>query len=117
MKTILILFLIFSTVSVSFAEVSQPVIKTPAAAAKGLFQAWSKKQRLAAQTYGRAEAVEKLFSVRQQKMTFKGCTKREEGDFECIYENKKIDLSIAMIVKIFRAGYKVTEVSFSSEAV
>jgi hypothetical protein len=48
-------------------------------------------------------------------MLFKGCQKREEGDFECLYENKKLDLTMAMIVKNFRSGYRVTEISFSSE--
>src|SRR5688572_13732606 len=95
----------------------QTIIKTPQEAAQGLFQTWSRKQKKTSQNFARQEAIEKLFGVRKQKMTFKGCTKREEGDFECIYENKKNDLSLAMIVKIYRAGYRVASVSFSSEAI
>jgi hypothetical protein len=95
----------------------QTIVKTPQDAARGLFQAWGKRQRRAARNYARAEAVEKLFGVRRQQMIFKGCAKREEGDYECLYENKKLDLTMAMIVEIFRVGYRVTEVSFSSEAV
>jgi hypothetical protein len=117
MKSCLALLMIFCMVSVSFGATAQTIIKTPQEAAKGFFQAWNSKNQKAAQKYARAAAIEKLFGVRRQKMIFKGCTKREEGDYECIYENKKLDLSMAMIVKIFRVGYKVTEVSFSSEAI
>lgn len=98
----------------------QTIIKTPQEASRGLYQAWSKKQRKTAQKFARVEAVEKLFDTRWRTMKFKGCTKREAdegGGYECIYEDAKIDLTIAMIVKIFRVGYKVTEVSFSSEAI
>lgn len=96
---------------------AQTIIKTPPEAAQGLYRAWSKKNRKTARNFAREEAVEKLFGTRRQTMRFKGCTKREEGDFECIYENAKNDLSLAMIVKIYRAGYRVAAVSFASEAI
>ena len=101
----------------AFPFYPQTIIKTPQEASRGLFHAWSKKQKSTAQKYARQEAVKKLFGVRPQKMIFKGCKKREEGDYECLYENKRLDLTMAMIVKIFRVGYKVTEISFSSEAI
>ena len=121
MKKLISAFLVlsFGIVSISArATTNQTIIKTPQEAANGLYQAWSIKNKTRAQKFGRAEAVDKLFGVRRQKMTFKGCTKRaDEGDYECLYENKKLDLTMAMIVKIFRVGYKVTELSFSSEAI
>ena len=110
-------FLVFCFTSALFSAYPQTIIKTPQEASKGLYQAWSKRQRKAVQNYARAEAVEKLFSARRQNMVFKGCTKLEEGDYECIYENKKLDLSVAMLVKIYRVGYRVAEVSFSSEVI
>jgi len=96
---------------------AQTLIKTPEEAAQGLYRAWSKKNRKTAQNFAREEAVKKLFETRRRTMKFKGCTKREEGDIECIYKNSKNDLSLAMIVKFFRAGARVTSVSFSSEAI
>lgn len=102
---------------VSIGVYGQAIIKTPRAASEGLYQAWNKKNRKTAEIYARQEAIDKLFGVRRRTMKFKGCTKREEGDFECIYLDKKIDLSMAMIVKIFRIGYRVVSVSFSSEAI
>ena len=109
-------FLICCFAFVSTAS-AQAIIKTPSEAAQGLYQAWSKKKRKTAQNFAREEAINKLFDARRQTMKFKGCTKREEGDFECIYEKPKNDLSLAMIVKIFRAGYRVVSISFSSEAI
>jgi hypothetical protein len=99
------------------SKTNRTIIKTPQAASNGLFQSWSAKNKIRAQKFARNEAVDKLFSINSQRMTFKGCSKREEGDYECVYENKKLDLTMAMIVKMFRSGYRVTEVSFSSEAI
>jgi hypothetical protein len=96
---------------------AQTIIKTPEEAAQGLYRAWSKKNRKTARNFAGEEIVKKLFDTRRQTMKFKGCTKREEGDFECRYEDSKNDLRLAMIVKFFRAGARVTSVSFSSEAV
>ena len=50
-------------------------------------------------------------------MKFEGCSRRDEGGFECIYRDKKLDLSIAMIVDggVSAGGYNVTSVNFSSE--
>ncbi|HEX8734390.1 MAG TPA: hypothetical protein VF721_03655 [Pyrinomonadaceae bacterium] len=96
---------------------AQTIIKTPEEAAQGLYRAWSRKNRKTAQNFARAEAINKLFETRRQTMKFKGCAKREEGDYECIYEDAKNDLSLAMIVKFFRAGARVASVSFSSEAI
>jgi hypothetical protein len=62
-------------------------------------------------------AVRKLFSVRWRKMVFKGCRKREESDYECLYEDRKNDLSLAMLTRITRRGYLIESLSFSSEAI
>src|SRR5690349_11472316 len=112
-----LLILSLAAVSVSATSLNQIVVKTPQDASNGLYQAWRVKNKTKARKFGREEAVDKLFGTRQRAMKFKGCTKRDEGDFECIYEDKKIDLSVAMIVKIFRSGYRVTSLSFSSEAI
>jgi hypothetical protein len=112
-----LLILSLAALSVFAAPPNQTVVKTPQDASNGLYQAWRAKNKTKARNFGRAEAVEKLFGVRQRAMKFKGCTKRDEGDYECIYEDKRIDLSVAMIIKIFRSGYRVTSVSFSSEAI
>jgi hypothetical protein len=95
----------------------QTTVKTPAQAAKTLYGAWQAKSRAKAKTVANDEAVEKLFSVRWRKMSFKGCTKREEGDFECRYEDIKNDLSLAMLTQINRCGYRIKTLSFSSEAI
>ena len=122
MKKIISILLMLSLAAVSISAKTIPannqtIIKTPEEAAKGLYKAWISRSRRTADKFARTEAVDKLFGVNRHTMTFKGCHKREEGDFECIYKNQKLDLSFAMIVKIFRAGYRVTSVSFSSEAV
>lgn len=119
MRTFAILILIFCLSFISLAQAS-PIVKTPEAASGGLFQAWKTKNKKAAQKFAQTKAVNKLFSTRWRTMKFQGCTKREAedgGGYECIYEDAKIDLSIALIVKSFRGSYKITELSFSSEAV
>lgn len=121
MKKLISMLLILSlgAISISAGELpaNQTIIKIPQEASDGLYQAWRGKRKAAAANFARQEAIDKLFSVRRQKMTFKGCTKSERGEFECVYENKKLDLSLAMIVKSYRAGYRVASVSFSSEAI
>jgi hypothetical protein len=95
---------------------SLQIFKTPTAAAQALYGAWSAKNRTKAQQAASTEAVEKLFSVKRRVMKFKGCQKREEGDFECLYEDKKNDLQMAMLLEISRRGYRINSISFSSEA-
>ena len=116
MKKLIYIALIvcFSMISIS---AKQTIVKTPPEAAKGFYQAWSKKSRKTATKFAEKDAIDKLFGVNRHPLTFKGCTKNDEGNFECIYENKKLDLSFAMIVKSFRSGYRVTSISFSSEAI
>jgi hypothetical protein len=90
----------------------------PAAAAKALFQAWKQRSRKAAAKVAAPEAVEKLFGTRWQAMAFRGCTVREEeGGFECLFVEPRLDLSLAMIVDggASVGGYNVSSVSFSSE--
>jgi hypothetical protein len=62
------------------------------------------------------EVVEKLFGVKPRAMKFNGCLKREEGDFECLYEDKKNGFTMAILVTVSRRGYRIGSLSFSSEA-
>ena len=109
--------------SVSIALISLAVLpvssqtKDPASAARALYAAWHLKNRRSARRVADKDAVSKLFSTRWRAMRFKGCTRRDEGGFECIYVDPKIDLSIAMIVDggASAGGYNVASVSFSSE--
>jgi hypothetical protein len=110
-----LILICFACVSINVQ--GQKIIKTRQTAAQGLYQAWSKKRRKTAQNYAPQDAIDKLFGVTRRAMKFKGCSKMEEENLECIYEDKKNDLSVAMIVKIFGVGCRVTEVSFSSEAI
>jgi len=91
--------------------------RSPDAAAKALYNAWKLKSRKAAMKVADRSAVTKLLSTRWRTMKFEGCKNRDEGGFECIYRDKKLDLSIAMIVDggVSAGGYNVTSVSFSSE--
>jgi hypothetical protein len=62
------------------------------------------------------ETVDKLFSVRWRAMRSKGCRRRDEGGFQCIYYDAKNDLSLAINVDGgASAGYGVESVSFSTE--
>lgn len=115
--TLLMLGLATSSISAGTISRKAQIIKTPQEAAKGLYQAWSRKSRRTAEKFARAEAIDKLFGVQRHSMVFKGCTEHGKFEYECIYQNKKLDLSFAMIVKSFRAGYRVASVSFSSEAI
>jgi hypothetical protein len=93
------------------------IFKTPAQAAQNLYAAWQKKNRSKARQVTHDAAIEKLFGVRRQKMVFKGCAKRaEEGDYECLYENRKNDLTLAMLLVSRRRGFWIQSLSFSSEA-
>lgn len=102
------------------ASVSAPAaagtFKTADAAARALYRAWRAKSEAGASSAADADAVEKLFSVRWRAMKFKGCHKREEGDFECVYEDARNDLSLAMLAEKAGRGYRIKSLSFSSEA-
>jgi hypothetical protein len=95
---------------------SQQIFKTPDETAQTLYNAWRTKNRFKAQAAATNEAIEKLFGVKRRVMKFKGCHKREEGDFECLYEDQKNDFQMAMLVEVSRRGYRIKSVSFSSEA-
>jgi hypothetical protein len=93
------------------------IFKTPEEAAQHLYAAWQKKNKSSARQVTHDEAIKKLFGVRRQKMVFKGCAERkEEGDYECLYENKKNDLALAMLLVSTRRGFWIKSLSFSSEA-
>jgi hypothetical protein len=121
MKKISTLFIIcifaYGSLFAAGPAVGQTIVKTPDAAAKGFYRAWRTKSFKSARNYAEAGAIDKFFGVRRHVLTFKGCTKNDEGDFECIYENSRLDLSFAMIVKSFRRGYRVASITFSSEAI
>jgi len=105
------------TLPASFPAAGQPIFKTPEQAAATLYSAWRSTNRAKAKTVTGVQNIEKLFSVRPRTMKFNGCTKREEGDFECIYEDHKIDLTLAMLTtRVTRRGYRIRSLSFSSEA-
>ena len=97
---------------------TQTIFKTPQASAQALYQAWRKGNRAAASRAATSEAVAKLFGVRQRKMVFKGCHKREEGDYECLYEDTQNDIRLAMLTETTRSGgYRIKSLSFSTEAI
>lgn len=99
-----------------FGAADAQIFKTAEASAQALYNAWRTKSKTKAKRAATESAVEKLFGVRRRMMKFKGCTKREEGDFECIYEDAKNDLTLAMLLDSLRRGFVVKSVSFSSEA-
>jgi hypothetical protein len=91
-------------------------ITNPATAARRLYLAWKSRNRKAALKVASDEAVKKLFGVRWRPMKSKGC-ENENGSFECIYHDAKLDLDLAMVVEGgASAGYHVESISFSSEA-
>lgn len=91
-------------------------ISDPQVAAARLYEAWQGGRRSAALRVATPEAVEKLFGVRRRAMKFEGCRNKEEGGFQCVYRDARLDLSLAMEVDGgASAGYSVTSVSFSSE--
>lgn len=88
----------------------------PATAAARLYNAWKGKNRVAALKVAGRETVDKLLSVRWRAMRSKGCARRDEGGFQCIYYDAKNDLSLSINVDGgASAGYAVESVSFSSE--
>ncbi len=91
-------------------------VSDPQVAASRLYEAWRAGRRAAALRVATAEAVDKLFGVRRRAMKFEGCRSREEGGFQCVYRDARLDLSLAMEVDGgASAGYSVTSVSLSSE--
>lgn len=91
-------------------------ISDPKVAASRLYNAWRAGSRSAALRVATPEAVDKLFGVRRRAMRFEGCHNKEEGGFQCVYRDARLDLSLAMEVDGgASAGYSVTSVSFSSE--
>ena len=91
--------------------------RTPEGVAKALYSAWQSKARKSALAVAAPEAVDKLFGLKRRKMRFEGCHVREEGGFECIYRDSRIDLSMALLVDggASLGGYNVSALSFSSE--
>lgn len=91
-------------------------ISDPKVAASRLYEAWRAARRPAALRVATPEAVDKLFGVRRRAMKFEGCRNKEEGGFQCVYRDARLDLSVAMEVDGgASAGYSVVSVSFSSE--
>lgn len=98
------------------AEASQKLPGTPAGTAQMLLSAWRTKSRTVAARVASSETIDKLFSVRWRAMKFRGCTNREEGDIECRYYDRKNDLGLAVLLEHIHTLYRVTSISFSSEA-
>ena len=85
-------------------------------AAQRLYQAWKTHDRTAALRVAPKEAVDKLLGVKWRPMRAKGCHQREEGGFQCLYQDPKLDLRVAFTIDGgVSAGYGVSAVSFSSE--
>lgn len=94
----------------------QTIFKEPSDAATTLYKAWRARNRSKAENAADAEAVKKLFTARRRTMKFTGCTKREKGDFECIYKDRKNDLTLAMLTRVTRRGFRIRSLRFSGEA-
>ena len=91
-------------------------ITDPKVAATRLYDAWRRKSRTAALQVADRETVNKLFGVRWRAMQAKGCERRDEGGFQCVYYDAKNDLSLAINVSGgASSGYGVESVSFSTE--
>jgi hypothetical protein len=116
MKLAAISILLGCLVLVSVTANAQTIYKKPLQAAQDLYAAWQKKNKTLARRAASDSAVEKLFGVKPRPMNFAGCAKREEGDYECLYQDRKNDLTVAMLVAGGRRGYSVKSLSFSSEA-
>ncbi len=61
--------------------------------------------------------MDNLFSVKWRPIKFKSCDRRDEGGFECIYQDTRIDLSLSMIVEdgVSAGGYNVASVAFRAK--
>ena len=91
-------------------------ITDPKVAATRLYDAWRRKNRAAALKVAERETVDKLFGVRWRAMRPKGCERRDEGGFQCVYYDSKNDISLAInVAGGASSGYGVESVSFSTE--
>ena len=98
------------------AAMQKGKITNPSVAAQRLYKAWKQKSKKSALKVAAPAAVSKLFGTKWRLMKFKGC-QNNEGSFECIYHDPKLDLDISMIVEGgASAGYHVESISFSTEA-
>jgi hypothetical protein len=86
--------------------------------AQTFYQAWQQKNRNIVRQVAAKEAIDKLFSVKWRAMKFNGCERKEEGGWQCVYEERGEDFSLAMEIDggVSAGGYNVTAVNFSSEA-
>ena len=109
--------LILSALFASSGALAQPgKITDYRIAAQRLYQAWKTHDRAAALRVAPADAVDKLLGVKWRPMRSKGCRQRDEGGFQCVYEDPKLDLRVAFTIDGgVSAGYGVSAVSFSSE--
>lgn len=114
--SVVLAVLLLSSAHVAAGAKGEKVLKPETAAAR-LYEAWHLKQRPAALRVATRKAVDKLFGVRWRAMKFEGCQNKDEGGFQCVYRDTKLDLSVAMEVDggASAGGYSVTSVSFSSE--
>ena len=114
----LFLLLAWAFIGLDQAEAKTSLRTSPSSVAQALFQSWRLKAPKSARAVATDEAVDKLFGVRWRAMKFEGCSQRDEGGFECVYRDRKNDLSLAMIVDggASVGGYNVTSLSFSSES-
>lgn len=117
MKRNILILLVCLVTLIPSASANTVQNKNPRLVAQKLYQAWHLKNRRSALKVADKEAVDKLFGIRWRAMKFEGCSHRDEGGFECIYRDTRIDLTMAMIVDggISAGGYNVASVSFSSE--
>lgn len=102
--------------TVPAATMQRGKITDPAVAAARLYNAWKGRNRGTALKVAGRETVDKLLSVRWRAMQSKGCARRDEGGFKCIYYDAKNDLALSIDVDGgASAGYAVESVSFSTE--
>ncbi len=105
-----------ATVAAAATTAQRGKITDPAAAAARLYNAWKGRNRVAALKVAGRETVDKLLGVRWRAMQSKGCARRDEGGFQCIYYDAKSDLALSINVEGgASAGYAVESVSFSTE--
>lgn len=120
-SSLFVLLLLGSVATSAYSSAAARDVSTravePKQAAQALYKAWRTKSRKAALAIATKDAVDKLFSVKWRAMHFKGCERRDEGGWQCIYIDRSLDLSLAMDVDggASLGGYNVTAVSFSSE--
>ena len=116
-STLGLLVFALSLMLIAPAPTQSQTRKSPEAVAQAFYQAWRVKNRRAGLKLAGKPAVNKLFGTRWRAMQFQGCTHRDEGGYECIYLDSKLDLSIAFILNggASARSYSILSVSFSSE--